>query len=318
MKAQGHDSIIYMGTPSFSADLLESLIPRFNIAAVVSQPDRPRGRGLELCHTPVKATALKYGMMVLQPEKTNDPQLYERIKALQPALIVVFAYGAFLTKELLRIPTLGCINLHSSLLPKYRGAAPVQWALMKGEEVTGWTTFFIDEGMDSGDIIDRFEMLIDPEEDAVNLFKRMLPAGREIIIQSIVKVLEGKAPRMPQEHTQASFARSLKKIDGLISWRDPSQEIVNQVRGLVPWPAAHTYIQIKGKRLELKIFKARSLSQGESCPGQILEILGHGLIVGTGSGVLLIEEVQLEGGKRMKTQDFLRGHPLTLRMILGE
>ncbi len=305
-----------MGTPPFAAQTLEQLLKKYSFEAAVTQPDRPQGRGLVLTPSPVKKLAQAQKIEILQPEKTKDLKFVDRMKEISPDLIVVVAYGALLRKDIIAIPRLGCINLHSSLLPKYRGATPVQWALMNGETETGWTTFYIDEGLDSGDMILQKKININPNEDASTLFERMSLPGIHLLEETIDQVIQGKAPRIKQNSDQATFAPRLKKEKGLIHWQEPASKICNYIRGLIPWPMAYTFIEWKGRRLELKIFKAYS-HENMSSPGEIFKIDSEGIWVGTGKGSLTIQELQLEGSRRMNAQDFLRGHPLSVGMKLG-
>lgn len=308
--------MVFMGTPHFAAQTLEQLLKNYSFEAVVTQPDRPQGRGLVLTPSPVKKLAQTRGIEILQPEKTKDTNFVNRMKEISPDLIIVVAYGALLRKDIIAIPRLGCINLHSSLLPKYRGATPVQWALMNAETETGWTTFYIDEGLDSGDMILQRKITIDPHEDAATLFEKMSIPGIKLLEETIDQVIQGKAPRIKQICDQATFAPRLKKENGLINWKEPAFKICNRIRGLIPWPMAHTFIEWKGKRLELKIFKA-SAHKDSAPPGEIFKIDSKGIWVGTGEGSLTLQELQLEGSRRMNAQDFLRGHPLQAGIHLG-
>ena len=309
--------IVFMGTPSVAAIALESLLKKYPICAIVSQPDRPQGRGLVLAPTPTKSVAARYGIEVLQPEKSRDPDFIKRIQEICPDLIVVVAYGGLLTKPILDIPRLGCVNLHSSLLPKYRGATPVQWAVIRGEQETGWTTFYLNEKMDAGQIIFQKKIQIDPEEDAGTLFERMIPEGVTLLYETLEKVIEGSAPSVAQNDTQVSLAPKMKKSDGLIDWRCPAVEIKNRVRGLIPWPVAYTFVEKNGKRLELRIFRARVGEKKNQEQGKVIHSGNEGLLVSAGEQALWIKEVQLEGSRRMNIQDFLRGHRIPEGMTLG-
>jgi methionyl-tRNA formyltransferase len=310
-------SIVFMGTPQIAAQVLESLIKDYPIKAVVTQPDRPKGRGLEVTPSPVKSLALSLGLEVLQPIKTRDTAFIERLKIIKPDLVIVVAYGAFLKEEMIKIPSLGCINLHSSLLPKYRGATPVQWAVMNGEKETGWTTFYIDQGMDSGDIILQRKIPIESDENAESLFNRMIPLGIQLLKETVDLALNNRPPRRKQNEAEASFAPRLTKADGEVQWDQPAHVIVNRIRGLIPWPVAFTYLSLKGKRCELRLFKAKSEPGIPSRPGEIIRSDSSGLLVGAGQDGIWIEEVQLEGARRMNVQDFLRGHPIPVGTKLG-
>jgi methionyl-tRNA formyltransferase len=261
--------------------------------------------------------ALSRGLEILQPVKTRDAAFIERLKIIKPDLVIVVAYGAFLKAEMIKIPTLGCINLHSSLLPKYRGATPVQWAVMNGEKETGWTTFYIDQGMDSGDIILQRKISIESDENAESLFNRMIPLGIQLLKETVDLALKNRPPRRKQIEAEASFAPRLAKADGEVQWDQPAHVIVNRVRGLIPWPVAFTYLNLKGKRCELRLFKAKSEPGISSRPGEIIRSDSSGLLVGAGQDGIWIEEVQLEGARRMNVQDFLRGHPIPIGTKLG-
>lgn len=310
--------LVFMGTPELARSVLGQLLDDFPFCAVVSQPDRPCGRGQTIRPTPVKTLALERGIAVFQPHRARDKGFVDEIRQIGPDLIAVVAYGSLLSEGLIRIPKLGCINLHSSLLPKYRGAAPVQWALINGETRTGWTTFYIDRGMDSGDIILQNETGIGPEEDAVQLTARMLPMGVALMKETLRRVLAGNASRSPQNHTEVSFAPTLKKTDGLVDWRMPARAIADRVRGLVSWPVAYTYLPWKSRSLEFRIFQARTVPGAAAAPpGIVVGDIEDGLAVGTGDGSLLIREVQLEGGRRMGVQEFLRGRRIPSGTRLG-
>jgi len=306
-----------MGTPEVAADIFRSLLEKYAFEAVVTQPDRPKGRGLILSPSPVKTAALEHGIEVLQPLKIKETAFLERMRQIKPDLAVVVAYGEFLTREMIRIPPRGCVNLHSSLLPKYRGAAPVQWAVMRGEEKTGWSTFYINEGMDTGDIIRQTEITIDPEENAEELFHRMLPLGIDILRRTIDSIADGTAERKPQDSSLASHAPKLEKSDGLISWQDMSNHIVNKVRALIPWPVAFTFLPWKEKKMEMRIFKARKSCKKGDIPGQVLGLNEEGLAVATQDTSVCILEVQLEGGRRMGIHEFIRGRPIPAGTFLG-
>ncbi|MBI1870971.1 MAG: methionyl-tRNA formyltransferase [Chlamydiae bacterium] len=309
--------IIFMGTPQVAAQCLEGLLSHFPVEVAVTQPDRPRGRGLQVTPSPVKVIAEKEGIEVLQPLKMRDQFFVERLRQIAPDLIVVVAYGGFLTEEVLKIPPLGCVNLHSSLLPKYRGATPVQWAVMKGETETGWTTFYLTKEMDAGDIILQRKISILPDEDAQVLFERMIPTGIQLLQETVQNVLDKKAPRIPQDHGKASLAPKLSKSAGEIDWNIPAHIIFNQVRGLIPWPVAFTYFEWRGKRLELRIFKARVEAHIAEEPGKVLGTDSKGFFVATADGTLWLEKVQMEGSRRMNAQEFLRGHSLPVGAKFG-
>ncbi|MCG0274672.1 MAG: methionyl-tRNA formyltransferase [Thermosediminibacteraceae bacterium] len=301
--------IVFMGTPDFALPSLDALVERgYNVLAVVTQPDRPKGRKRLLTPPPVKVAAEKYGIKVYQPEKVKEEIFVEELKALHPDIIVVVAYGQILPFSVLSIPSIGCINVHASLLPKYRGAAPIQWAIIKGEEKTGVTTMWMDEGMDTGDIFLQKEIAIDPQWTAVELSEVLSKLGSQLLLETLEKIKAGNLIRVPQNHAEATYAPVLKKEDARIDWRSKTKDIYNLIRGMQPWPGAFTV----RKGVELKIWKAEIYSTGESKePGKVIGIdKARGILVGTGDGILMITELQEAGKKRMTAAEYLRGHPL--------
>ncbi len=305
-------NLIFMGTSEFAVPSLKSLIEKENVLAVVTKPDAPKGRGRIITPSPIKSY-FSDKCKILQPEDIKDPNFIESIKMLSPELIVVVAYGKILPRELLELPKYGAINLHASLLPKYRGPAPINWALINGEEKTGVTTIFMEEKVDSGDIILRREVRIEDRDNAETLGKRLALIGAELLIESINLIKSGEVRRIPQNHELATYAPALKKSDGLIDWSLPNRRIFNMIRGMNPWPSAFTYLNGS----ILKIYEART-SEGEGLPGEIIGITDEGIEVATGKGSLILTEIQLENRKRMKAKDFLRGHPLSPGIRLGK
>lgn len=269
--------ILFLGTPEFAVPSLEIL--RNDIIGVVTHPDRPKGRHLKVSPSPVKTAAEKYNIPVYQTERVSDLP--------ESDLAVVVSFGEILARDVLMMPKLGCINLHASLLPRYRGAAPVAWALMNGEGVTGVTTFWLNEKLDAGDIILQKETAILPENNRGTLEKRLSHIGAELLKETIMNI--DTSPRIPQDESKATYAPKIKKEDGLIDWSKPSIEIHNKIRAMNPWPGAYTYID--GIRVEI----------WESA------LDGTGIAVETGSGILLIRELQAEGKKRLKAVDFMHG-----------
>jgi len=299
--------IVFMGTPSPAAYCLQALIEaQEQIVTVVTQPDRPKGRHLHPASSPVKELAQKYKISVLTPEKVKDPIFIDKIKSLTPDLIVVVAYGKILPPELLPLPKFGAINVHASLLPKYRGAAPIQWALLKGETETGVTVMQIAETLDTGDIILQAKVAVDPKDTAETLLDKVFSQGAQTLLKAIDQIKNGTAKRIPQKEAEATYAPLISKESGEIDWKKSTTEINNRVRALVPWPVAHTFY--KGQML--KIWKAEPVSvPGKYKPGEIIGA-GEELIVAGEPGGLNLAEVQLQGGRKMSAAEFTRGHPL--------
>ena len=307
--------IIFFGTPEFSVPSLQALIDRKeNILGVVTQPDRPVGRGQKLKFSPIKDLALKHDIKILQPEKIKDPKFIDQFQKLSADLAVVAAYGQIFPKKLLEIPPNGFINVHSSYLPFYRGAAPINQAIINGEKETGVTIMLLDEGMDTGDIIQQEKTVIDPEENASMLHDRLSVFGAELLGQAMDMLGSGGWNPVPQDNQKATYAQLLKKEDGLINWSLPAETIFNLIRGMTPWPGCFTRLNKK----ILKIHKAKNLdTKKEADAGQILFMSGDGIEVSTGKGTLLLKEIQLEGKKRMAAHDFIKGHKLEPGTVLG-
>jgi methionyl-tRNA formyltransferase len=307
--------IIFFGTPEFAVPSLQALIDRKeNILGVVTQPDRPVGRGQKLKFSPIKDLALKHDIKILQPEKIKDPKFIDQFQKLSADLAVVAAYGQIFPKTLLEIPPNGFINVHSSYLPFYRGAAPINQAIINGEKETGVTIMLLDEGMDTGDIIQQEKTVIDPEENASMLHDRLSVFGAELLGQAMDMLGSGGWNPVPQDNQKATYAQLLKKEDGLINWNLPAETIFNQIRGMTPWPGCFTRLNKK----ILKIHKAKNLdTKKEAASGQILSMSGDGIEVSTGKGTLLLKEVQLQGKKRMAAHDFIKGYKLEPGTVLG-
>jgi len=303
-----------MGTAAFATPCLKALVEKGeDVVCVVTQPDRPKGRGREIQFSPVKEMALKYHLPIFQPQSIKEEKSIMDLKKLLPHLIVVIAFGQILPQSILCIPPFGTINVHASLLPKYRGAAPINWALIKGEETTGITTMYLDEGMDTGPILMQKEMKIKPEDNAPSLHDKLAILGSELLLETIDRARNGKLMSIPQDHAQASYAPRLRKEDGEIHWGKGAWEIHNLIRGLHPWPSAYTHLEGK----TLKIFE--SVIIGEEVKGgvgQIYEVSKEGLKVITGKGGLLIRDVQLQDRKRMKVSEFIQGHKVVAGTFL--
>lgn len=306
-------NLIFMGTPEFALPSLKALLEEnYQLKAVVTQPDRPRGRGGKIKVSPVKEEALKHGLKVLQPTSL-DSNFLARLKSLNPDIMIVVAYGKILPPDILKIPPSGCINVHASLLPRYRGAAPVHRAIMNGEEITGVTTMYMEEGMDTGDIILQEETKIDDNDTVGTLHDRLAEKGSKLLVKTLELVIEGKALSRSQEEEKASYAPPLKREEELIDWEKSAAEIFNKIRGMNPWPGAYTFW--KNKRL--KIWSSRIVDQeGLYNPGEIVKVDQEGILVGTGKGALLITDVQVSGGRRMRAGEFIRGKDIGAGEVL--
>jgi methionyl-tRNA formyltransferase len=307
--------IVFMGTPRFAVPTLEGLVTsREDIVAVVSQPDQPAGRGQKVTPPPVKEYALGKGLTVLQPLKMKDPTFLGQLQGLKPDLAVVVAFGRILPPEILKIPRLACVNVHASLLPKYRGAAPIQWAVMNGETETGVTTMMMDEGMDTGPILLQERTGIAPEETAGQLAYRLSELGAQLLIRTLELLKQGQIEPRPQDPALATYAPLLKKEHGKIRWEDTARKIHDLVRGTDPWPGAYTIY----KDQHWRIFKIRVVNEDQTVgkPGQILKVEKRRAQVAAGRGVLAIEELQAPNSRHMKFQDYLAGHPVEEGVIL--
>ena len=306
-----------MGTPDFSVGALKSLAENgYEIAGVVTQPDKPRGRGKASAMTPVKEAALELGLTVYQPSRVREQSFMDTVRALNPDVIVVSAFGQIIPKALLELPRYGCVNIHASLLPKYRGAAPIQWAVMDGEPVSGVTIMQMDEGLDTGDMLAKTEVPLDPDETGGSLFDKLSRAGAELLIRTLPALEQGTlTPEKQPLESPTAYARMIRKEDGRIDWNLEAEAIERRIRGLNPWPSAYT--ELTGKIL--KIWRAEVLpKESGQAPGTVTEAGKGGFFVQTGKGVLRLLEVQLEGKKRMDAQAFLRGFHAAPGMKLEE
>ena len=303
------DRLIFMGTPDFAVPVLKALIGKYEIVAVVTQPDRRAKRGRKLKASPVKVVALTHDLPVLQPPSLRRPDVVAELTALAPDVIVVVAYGQILPAEVLAIPPKGCLNVHASLLPRYRGAAPVSAAILAGEEETGVTVMLMDEGMDTGPILSQATCSISPQDTRESLRTRLAQLGADLMMDTLPRWLAAEdmaneiVPQ-PQDHSQATYCRIIAKQDGLIDWSQSAVEIWRRSRAYHPWPGAYTFWRDK----LLKVLRAEALPQwsGEGEPGQVMA-LDEGLAVATGEGALLLGEVQLAGKRALSAEDFARG-----------
>ena len=308
--------IIFMGTPDFSVGTLEALIAAgHEVVLAVTQPDKPKGRGKAMQAPPVKEAALAHGIEVFQPRRVREPESVEYLRTFRADVIVVVAFGQILPKEILEMPPCGCINVHASLLPKYRGAAPIQWAVINGERVSGVTTMRMDEGLDTGDMIMKEEVGLAPKETGGSLFDRLSRAGAELCVKALAAIEDGTAEYTPQDHSQATKVGLIHKKFGFIDWNKSAEELECLIRGLNPWPSAYT--KLNGKTL--KIWDA-DVAEGntKAAPGSITDVAKDALYVQTGDGILRINEIQLEGKKRMSCSAFLRGYSVKDTEKLGE
>jgi methionyl-tRNA formyltransferase len=303
-----------MGTPEPAQVCLKALIDsKEELVAVITQPDRPKGRGLKVAPTPVKETALHYNIPVFQPEKIKDKEVYDLIRGIKPDLIAIVAYGKILPKEILDIPKYGAINVHASVLPKYRGAAPVQWALLNGEKFTGVTVMKVTETLDAGDIILQETLPIYDSDNTSTLTEKLFKLGAQLLVRAVSQIKSGKASYAKQDEKTVTYAPTLKKENGIIDWRKKAEEISDQIKAFDPWPVAYTYY--KGKTL--KILKAEQMAKEGCSEGRIMEIIkNRGFVVGACGGALLITEVQPESGKKMCAWNFLAGHKLHVGDVL--
>ncbi len=300
--------IIFMGTPDFAVPSLEALLQSDDqVVGVVTQPDRPKGRGQEVIPSPIKVVCLREGIPLLQPLKMKDPAFLDALRLWKPDIITVTAFGRILPPAVLTLPPLGCINVHGSLLPKYRGAGPIQWAVIRGEQETGITTMLMDEGMDTGDMLLQEKVAILPEDTAGTLAARLAEVGGRLLVETLRRLKAGTLTPQPQDHTLATMAPLLKKEDGLIDWTLTAREIANRVRGLSPWPGAYTYVN--GERWILCLVSAGEESQG-AVPGMVTKVAKDRIDVATGGGTIHIREIQPSNSRRMTVAQYLVGHRL--------
>jgi methionyl-tRNA formyltransferase len=305
--------IVFMGTPQFAVPSLQALLdPTFSVlgkvVGIVSQPDRPKGRGGRLTAPPIKVLAESVGIPVAQPAKMKDPAFLDILTAWAPDLIAVTAFGRILPPVILNLPPQGCINVHGSLLPKYRGAAPIQWAVINGETETGITTMVMDAGMDTGAVLLQEKLAILPAETAGELAARLAPVGGRLLVETIAKLRRGSLTPLQQEDAKATMAPLLKKEDGALDWQHDARAIVNRIRGLTPWPGAYTFYE----RERWQIWRAEPASTdgAESVPGTILDAGQDGIRIAAASGSVIIQELQPASGKRLTVKQYLAGHDI--------
>ncbi len=315
--------IVFMGTPAFAKAALEAIVAAgHEVVCVVTQPDRPKGRGREVCFTPVKKAALAHHIPVLAPTRIRTPEAVRQLSEYEADLFVVAAFGQILSPEILRMPPYGCINIHASLLPKYRGAAPIQRAILDGETQTGVTIMQMDEGLDTGDMLARVIVPIQPADTADSLHDKLMEAGARLVVETIPLIREGKLIPEKQKDEDSTYAHMLRKSDGKIDWDKDAQTLERLVRGLDSWPGAYT--RFRGKNLKIWEAAVKSAARettadaetekqagtAKSAPGTVTEVTKETIEVQTGEGILILTSVQPEGKKRMPVKDFLLGYPV--------
>ena len=306
--------IIYMGTPDFAVPALEELIKsKHEVIAVITQPDKPKGRGKKVQYTPVKEVALENSIEVLQPIKVRESDFVDQLSRYKPDCIIVAAYGQILPKEILEMPTYGCINIHASLLPKLRGAAPIHWAIVDGEEETGITIMQMDEGLDTGDMISKVSTKID-KKNVGQLHDELSLLGGDLLIKTLEEIEAGTAKKIKQDDSLSTYAKMLNKKTGIVNWTDDAMKIERLIRGLNPWPTAFTTY---GEQT-LKIWEAEVVNEDSKVsPGTILEVSKEGMKVATGKGMLVIKRLQFPNKKAVTVDEYIRGNQIDNKVILG-
>jgi methionyl-tRNA formyltransferase len=306
--------IVFMGTPDFAVPTLQSLhASAHDVVMVVTQEDRPKGRGRKTQPTPIKTVARELGYTVIQPGSVNTADVTDALARARPDFLVVVAFGQILRESVLEIPRIGPVNVHASLLPKYRGAAPIQWAVINNERRTGVTTILMDKGMDTDNILLSTEEPIGAEDTAADLHDRLARIGSRLLVETLDRYAAGTVHPVAQDHSQATYAPMLKKSDGRIAWHQPAESVAAHIRGVDPWPGAYTYV---GNR-RLRIFRARAVSEATAAAaGTVVLKFPDELLVAAGKGLVAVLEVQSESGKRLKIEDFLRGHPIPPGTVL--
>ncbi|OLR59162.1 methionyl-tRNA formyltransferase [Anaerostipes sp. 494a] len=307
--------VVFMGTPEFAVPTLQALIDHHQVIGVVTQPDKQRGRGKKVQFPPVKEKAVEYDLPVYQPVKAREEEFVSVLRDLNPDVIVVVAYGQILPESILNIPKYGCINVHGSLLPKYRGAAPIQWSVLDGEEKTGITTMYMEKGLDTGDMIDKVELTLDPKETAGSLHDKLMVMGADLLLETLEKLENGTAVRTKQDDSLSCYAKMLTKDMGQVDFSKSAVEIERLIRGLNPWPSAYT--SMDGKTMKLWDADITPYD-GDAEPGTIVDVTKEAIVAATGEGALALKEIQLAGKKRMKVSAFLLGYHVETGTKLGE
>ncbi|MFX3633329.1 MAG: methionyl-tRNA formyltransferase [Candidatus Pristimantibacillus sp.] len=310
--------IVFMGTPEFAVPSLRLLLEQqYEVVAVVTQPDRPKGRKRTLTPTPLKEAALSFGLPVLQPERMRSAEAVAAIAELQPDIIVTAAYGQILPKAVLELPRLGCINVHGSLLPQYRGGAPIQRAIINGEKVTGVTIMYMAEGLDTGDMISKVEVPITDEDTSGTLFDKLSIAGAELLGRTLPTIIAGEVQAVKQQDELATYARNLTREDERIDWNQSALQIYNQVRGLSPMAGAFTTLNGEVFKVWSCTKQAGAAGKSDAAPGVVLEASDKGIVVQTGNGTLLLHDIQPSGKRMMSVADWLKGSKLAIGTVLG-
>lgn len=307
--------IVFMGTPDFAVGALEALVEAgHEVVAVVTQPDKPKGRGKEMQQTPVKVCALKHNIEVFQPVKIKTAEAVEVLRGYEADLFVVAAFGQILSKEILDMPKYGCVNIHASLLPKYRGAAPIQWAILDGEKETGVTIMQMNEGLDTGDMLTKVIVPIEDTDTGESLFDKLAEAGAKLLVETIPQIEAGTLKPEPQDDSLSTYAKMIKKEMGLIDWKKEAIVLERLVRGMNSWPSAYTHFNGK----TLKVWEA-AVEGGENKaePGTVVEVTKNSIKVQTGQDLLVLKQIQLEGKKRMDVAAFLLGYKVEVGAVLG-
>ncbi len=311
--------IVYLGTGDIGLPTLEMLLTstEHHVLAVVTQPDKPVGRRQELQAPPVKQLALRYHVPIFQPVKIRERSAIEQIQFLRPDVIVVMAYGQILPREILQIPSIACLNLHASLLPRHRGAAPIQAAIESGDRESGITVMYMAEGLDTGDILLKQSIRLDSRETGGSLHNRLAQLAPAALLESLLQLKQGRAPRIPQNDAEATYAAKLSREHGEIVWDAASEEIDRKIRAMNPWPSAYTWLSTEDGVKKLKIFACSPNTRASGQPGEVLQADKNGILVAAAKGGILLQEIQLEGKRRMSAKDFLLGHPVASGTRLG-
>lgn len=300
------NNIIFMGTPDFAVPCLDKLHQNYNVTAVITQPDRPKGRGQHLAKSPVKVYAEEHNLPVYQPEKIKTAEFTEKLRQMQPDLIIVVAFGQILSQEILDIPKFGCINVHASLLPRWRGAAPIHWSIIGGDTETGVTTMYMDAGLDTGDMILKAKTVITPEMTTAQLHDALMMQGADLLIETIQSIENGTVSREKQDDSLSCYAKMLNNDNCRIDWKKSAQEVHNLVRGLNSWPIAYT--TLNGKKFKIWQTKIVDADTTGKTPGQIIDLTKKGIIVATGNGAIELLQIQLPNKAKMPASSYINGH----------
>ena len=300
------NNIIFMGTPDFAVPCLDKLHQNYNVTAVITQPDRPKGRGQHLAKSPVKVYAEEHNLPVYQPEKIKTAEFTEKLRQMQPDLIIVVAFGQILSQEILDIPKFGCINVHASLLPRWRGAAPIHWSIIGGDTETGVTTMYMDAGLDTGDMILKAKTVITPEMTTAQLHDALMMQGADLLIETIQSIENGTVSREKQDDSLSCYAKMLNNDNCRIDWKKSAQEVHNLVRGLNSWPIAYT--TLNGKKFKIWQTKIVDADTTGKTPGQIIDLTKKGIIVATGNGAMELLQIQPPNKAKMPASSYINGH----------